>query len=97
MRQFTGAFDFRLPVDGQLDTLLRPPMVGMVYIAAMVIKAMVGMHHSAVVCIQLDMVDMPLMVPFAVNPRVCHATTVVPSDVEQAAVVQVVALPAVAA
>jgi len=82
MRQFTGVFDFRLPVDGQLDTLLRPPMVGLVYIAAMVIKAMAGMHHSAVVCTQLDMVDTPLMVPCAVHPRVCPATTTVPPDVE---------------
>jgi hypothetical protein len=37
------------------------------------------------------------MVPAVANLRVCLATTVVQSDVDQAAVVQIVALPAVAA
>ena len=97
MRQFTGAFDFHSPVDGQLDTVLHLPMVDTDYITPTAITATAGMHHSTVACTQPDMVDTPLMVPCAANPRVCLAITAVSPNVDQAAVVQVVALPAVAA
>ena len=92
MRQFAGAFHFHLLVDGSLVTLLHLPMADIVYTTTPV-----GMLHSTAACTRPGMVDTRLMVPAVANLRVCLATTVVQSDVDQAAVVQIVALPAVAA
>jgi hypothetical protein len=92
MRQLAGAFHFHLPVVGWLATRLHLPMVGTADITTTA-----GMLHSTAACTQPDMVDTPLMVPSVANPRVCLATTAVQRDANQAAVVQLVVLPAVAA